>query len=88
MEYRIEVRDKKDNFYKDKNGKKVASFTFSDKEENPTIIELICKEEFRKYNALTGSDNIDIDVISWNSISETYMTMYSFYGAANKFIKL
>lgn len=79
MEYRIEVRDKENNLYKDKNGKKVTAFTFSAEEENPTFIELICKEEFRKYNALTGSDNIDIEVFVYNGISDTYMTMYSFY---------
>ena len=88
LHYNIEVRDKDNNLYIDKDGKKVINrFMFEDNETNDNLIERICKGNYKAYNAITGSENINISVSSYNSISGSYMELYSYYGKESRFVK-
>lgn len=87
MLYTIEVRDKNNKLYKDKNGKRVIKFSFEDSETNESLIHLICEDTFNKYNALTGSKNIYINVSELSNLTGTYSSRYSFYGAEKRFVK-
>ena len=83
--FSVEVRDKDYNLYKTENGRKVLYFNF---EGELDFAEHICRQTFEDYKAICkeGSD-INIEVKVLNSIAGVYMTLYSFYGANNKFIK-
>ena len=86
--YRIEIRDKDFNLYKDKNGNQVTKFEFEGNEKDENLVHLICESVFNKYLAVCKEGSIImIEVRYFDTISETYPCLYSFYGDENKFIK-
>jgi len=88
--YNIELRDKDGKFYLDSKGNKLTlnTFRFVDHTNNENLIELICRDTFDNYKAICkeGTD-INIEIRVFNKISNSFMLLYSFYGAENKFIK-
>lgn len=88
FKYSIEVRDENNKQFMDvTTGKKAGYFHFYEKEEDENFVKLICEREFRNYRAISGSSNINIEVSVLNSFTRSYMVLYSFYGAENKFVK-
>lgn len=88
--YNVELRDKDGKLYIGSKGNKLTSntFRFTDNTDNENLIELICRDTFDNYKAICKEGtNINIDVMVFNTISNTFMLLYSFYGAENKFIK-
>ncbi len=86
--YSIEVRNKDSKPYKTSTGQKVIDFTFEDDISNEPFVEVICRNEFAKYQAVCKEGSlIDIEVRLIDEISNTYSVLYSFYGAENKFVK-
>jgi hypothetical protein len=88
LHYRIEIRDKDFNLYKDKNGKRVTKFEFEDNEKDENLVHFICESVFNDYLSICKEGSvIMIEVSYFNNISKTYSCLYSFYGDENKFIK-
>ena len=85
MNYTIEIRDKDNKLYLREDGHKVLKFTFDLKSEN---VESICKQTYLDYKAVCKEgSSINIEVRGFDSISETYSLLYSFYGENQRFIK-
>lgn len=87
--YNIELRDKHGNLYVNESGSKLASntFQFTDKTQE-SFIELVCQRTAENYKTVCKEGTeVNIEVLTFDSISYTYSVAYSFYGAENKFIK-
>ena len=86
--YSIEVRDKEGKLYKNSNGNNICSFDFESEDKNESSVKSICERAFRNYQAICKEGSqINITVSYFNSFSNSYSLLYSFYGAENKFIK-
>lgn len=90
MKYKVELRDSKGRLYKDNKGYIVTSndISFDDGEENESLIHLICEGTSQNYEAIAkeGTD-ITIEVSDFNSISGTWMVLYSYYHNEKRFVK-
>lgn len=88
LKYDIEITDSKGKLYKTCKGKSATKFTFTDDSENEDVINLICQYTYDDYKAVCKKGSqINIEVKSFNTISNTFMVLYSFYGDENKFVK-
>jgi len=85
--YTVEVRNVFGKLFTDFKGLVVPKFRFTNSEEDESIIQLICERTFRDYQAITGSNNINITVSYHNSIAGVYEGLYSYYGSELKFVK-
>jgi hypothetical protein len=85
--YYVTVRDKEGNLYKTDKGLKVLDFRFEDTEENESLVQLICEQEAAKYKAITGSENIDIEVRKDNNYLKVKQLVYSYYAREKRFVK-
>lgn len=85
--YSVEVRDKNDKLFINSAGNKVRPFKFEDEEQDENFVALICYDTFTQYKAISGSDNINISVQVRNSLTGSYMTLYSYDGRTGKFTK-
>lgn len=85
--YTVEVKDKNNKLFIDSAGNKVTNrFKFTDN-TNKDFIQLVCEDTFKAYQAITGSNNINISVSRYSDLTETYMTLYTYYGKDKRFVK-
>lgn len=87
--YRVTVRFRKDDGMApiDVNGNKVNRISF-DAEIILGSVEWVVKSYYNEFRAITAQDiHIDIELSIFNTISRTYMVMYSYYGSNGRFIK-
>lgn len=90
MLYNIQLRDSSDKLFKDSSGTSISNsrISFDDSEEDSNLIEMICKDTADIYQSITpDGTKINISVLSFNNISNTYMCMYSYYHEEKRFIK-
>lgn len=87
--YDIELRDKDGKLYVNKNGNKLASRTFQFTDETlEEFIPLVCQRTADNYKTVCKEGTeVYIEVRTFDRISRTYPTAYSFSSAENKFIK-
>lgn len=87
--YDIELRDKNGKLYVNSRGNKLPSRTFQFTDEAPeAFIHLICERTADNYKAVCKEGTeVNIEVRTLDSISQTYPIAYSYYGTENKFIK-
>jgi len=83
----IEVRDSEGKLITDSNGAKQLSLSDYDIELLPSDMESYLTRLAIKLKAFMPDRKIDIEVYVHNSISRTYMNMFSYYVDENKFIK-
>jgi len=89
LNFNIEVKDQDNEFYRDKNGNKVInSFSFDLELSSDELVKRICTGQYNAYNAITGSENINIEVRAFNAYTRTCPIIYSYYGKENRFVKL
>ena len=89
MKYNIELRDKNGNLFVDKHGSKIGhnAFSFDDPEESPELIQLICQRTAEVYEAITPpKTKINISVMDYSHISNTYPVYHSYYHDEKRFI--
>lgn len=90
MKYEIDIRDKDGNLYVDSNGVKVVrnDFAFERNVRNENTIKEICEDFALMIEAIAkeGTD-ITIEVSDFNSISDTWMVLYSYYHTEKRFVK-
>lgn len=82
----IEVRDSEGNVLVDDEGLKQISLSY-DIEMLPSNMEFNLKQLARTLKTFMPQRKINIQVYVKNSISATYMNMFSFYVDENKFVK-
>lgn len=82
----IEVRDSEDNLIVDEDGNKVTSISY-DVDMLPENMELNLTRLGKQLKALMPNRIINLDAMVHNTISGTYMTMYSYYVNERRFIK-
>ena len=83
---RIEVRDSEGKIILDENGNKVLGINYEvemvEANIEPNITRLA-----KELKALMPNRQINIDFSHFNTISRTYMTMYSYYVSEERFVK-
>lgn len=85
--YTVEVKDKNNKLFIDSEGNAVTNrFKFTDN-TNKESIQSVCEDTFKAYQAITGSDNINISVSRYSDWVDTYMTLYTYYGNKRRFVK-
>lgn len=82
----IEVRDSEGNVLVDTEGLKQISLSY-DVEMLTSNMEFNLKQLARTLKAFMPERKINIEVYVKNTISSTYMNMFSFYVDENKFVK-
>ena len=88
---RVVVRDKDGKLFKDERGNSASHFNIDVHdigEKAKMAIKAECERVFQFMRTISQSDNVTIDVTVFNKISETYMTLYSYYGSERKFVEL
>lgn len=89
MIYTVEVRDKNNKPYKDKNGKKVVNaFKNTIEDIDKSLMKKTLENICNNYEAVCKEGSIiNIEVKKYDNISYTYMTLYSYYGLDKKFVE-
>lgn len=82
----IEVRDDWGNLIVDEDGNKVTSISY-DVDMLPENMELNLTRLGKQLKALMPNRIINLDAMVHNTISGTYMTMFSYYVNENRFVK-
>jgi len=82
----IEVRDENGKFIVDENGNKQINMSY-EVEMLTYNMEFNMRLLARKLRAWMPNRKIDIEASVFNTISRTYMTMFSFYVDEDRFIK-
>lgn len=86
--YYVEVRDEGGKHFQDSEGNKIKEdFKHQTHELSIEGVEKHCNSLFNSYNDTWRTNNINIDVRVFNEHIETYMLLYSFYGAEKRFVK-
>ena len=84
----IQVRDSLGKLYKRESGEIVYSFRLEIFDLGDSVTKSQCKETFENFKAVSKEGSqVHIDVMYYDSISDIYPVIYSFYGAENKFVK-
>ena len=83
---RIEVRDSEGKIIIDENGNKVTDITY-EVEMYEGNIEFNITRLAKQLKAFMPDRQINIDFNHFNTISRTYMTMYSYYVNEGRFVK-
>ena len=66
----------------------VIRFDFAELSPKGRDFERVCKIYHEDFKAICKEGSkIDIEVRSYNKFSQSYMLLFSFYGAENRFIK-
>jgi len=84
--FNIDIRDSKGKIILDPEGNKQFSLSY-DVEMVPENMEFNLRHLANKLKTFMPKRKINIDVSVHNSISGTYMTMFSFYVNEDRFIK-
>jgi hypothetical protein len=82
----IEVRDDWGNLIVDEDGNKVTSISY-DVDMLPENMELNLTRLGKQLKALMPNRIINLDASVHNTISGTFMTMYSYYVNKSRFVK-
>jgi hypothetical protein len=82
----IEVRDENGKFISDENGIKQTNISY-EVEMLKSNMEFNMRLLARTLKTWMPNRKIDIEVLVFNSISRTYMTMFSFYVDEDRFVK-
>ena len=82
----IEVRDDWGNLIVDEDGNKVTSISY-DVDMLPENMELNLTRLGKQLKALMPDRTINLDAMVHNTISGTYMTMFSYYVNESRFVK-
>ena len=83
---RIEVRDENGKLILDENGNKQIAISY-DVEMLTDNMEFNLRHLANTLKAWMPERKINIEASVFNTISRTYMTMFSFYGEENRFVK-
>lgn len=83
---RIEVRDENGNLIVDEDGVKRISLRY-ELEIHKDSVEWTLRDLSRTLKTWMPDRQITIEAMVHNSISGTYMTMFSFYGNEDRFVK-
>ena len=84
---RIEVRDESGKIILDQDNNKVMGISYEVEMLEPNV-EFNITRLAKQLKALMPNRKINIDFDHFNTISRTYMTMYSYYVNENRFVKL
>lgn len=82
----IEVRDSEGNLIVDEDDNKVTSISY-DVDMLPENMELNLTRLGKQLKALMPDRTINLDAMVHNTISGTYMTMFSYYVNESRFVK-
>ena len=82
----IEVRDSEGKLIVDEDGNKVTSISY-DVDMLPENMELNLTRLGKQLKALIPDRTINLDAMVHNTISGTYMTMFSYYVNESRFVK-
>jgi hypothetical protein len=85
----VQIRDAKGKLYKDRDGNPIARIAKLEINNNgEEMIKSFCQQTSKNFEAISKEGSkVHIDVMYYDSISDTYPIIYSFYGAENKFVK-
>ena len=83
---RIEVRDENGKIIEDENGAKHIAIQY-DVEMLTENMEYNLRSIHKSLKAWMPNRQITLEALVHNTISGTYMTMFSFYGTENRFVK-
>jgi len=86
----VDVLDKEGNRYRDSEFKKVLEFEFREEFNDGAgddTFERECRRYYRRFKAISPESNISVEVRDYNSFTQTWPLLYSFYGAENRFVK-
>lgn len=91
MKYNVELRDINSELYKDDKGYYITSNQISfigDDKDWETRVEHNCYELAKKFKAIAKEGTqITIEVCTFNTISSTWMPIYTLYYNEKRFIK-
>ena len=91
MKYNIELRDSNSELYRDKEGFYITSNQFSfigDDNDSDARIESNCYKLAENFKSVTKpGTKITVEVCMFNTISSTWMQVYSLYYEEKRFIK-
>jgi len=83
--YNIHIRGESNRIYKTKDGLPIHNFQVTSKELTVGEIKKYCNVLYDSYKAIAKvGTTINIDVLVFNNISETYMCIFSLYDHLNK----
>lgn len=87
--FAVEVRDAEGNLYLDEDGSRLTSIEmFETGDYGFDIMGIACEGIVKKFKAICKEGSkINIHISYKDSISSTYTTLYSYYGAEKRFIK-
>jgi hypothetical protein len=89
LHFSVTVRQTNGKLFQHKDGGGVGPFQFQKNlgYEATMAIESWCKQYTKDFEAITGSNNINVEVSEFDSISRTYPSLYSYYGKEERFVK-
>lgn len=91
MKYNVELRDCYHELYRDNQAYYITSNDFSfigDDNDSESTIETNCYRLAEKFKAISkDGTQITIEVCTYNTISSTWMQLYSLYYNEKRFIK-
>lgn len=89
LHFTVEVRDKDGNLYKDSEGNRIVTvcdLELADYGED--FVQIACVKTVKKFESVCKEGSkINIEVRYFDSITNTYPTLYSYYGAEKRFVK-
>ena len=85
----VEVRDVNGKLYKDKNGNKITSVArFEIDDYGEELVGITCEHIAENFKAICREGSkVNIDVMYYDSVTNTYPFIYSYYGAEKRFVK-
>ena len=89
LHFRVEVRDKDGSLYKDMNGNNITSVCDVEGSNfGEELTQFTCENMVEKFESFCKEGSkINIEVRYFDSITETYPSLYSYYGAEKRFVK-
>jgi predicted metal-dependent enzyme (double-stranded beta helix superfamily) len=89
LHFRTEVRNKDGKIFRDEKGcpQPGLNTTLDVGVKAQSSIYAHCMDIYRFMNAVSDSNDITISVMVKSNISDTYMTVYSFYGSEKRFVE-
>jgi hypothetical protein len=87
--FRVEIRDKDGNLYKDSEGNSITSVCDLDVADyGEDLTQFFCENIVKKFEAFCKEGSkINIEVSYFDEISGGYPSLYSYYGAEKRFVK-
>lgn len=83
----VEIRDKNHKMFQYPTGGGVGDLKFLWEVRDEKHLEHLMQDMHKKLSIIMPENKINIEALVFNSISDTYMVMYSYYGSEQRFVK-